>query len=113
MQRVDDMTGRPILSSGVTADCRLNRASLICRELVEVECERVFNNLPRGAIFNRGYRLQPGSHCGPDRNEQLRIISDAFRFTLLSRSFGRASHSLRFISHHQVYYITKFLHLVI
>jgi hypothetical protein len=35
----------------LSANCGLNRASPSCRELLEVERERVFNNLPRGAIF--------------------------------------------------------------
>ena len=90
---------RPILCFGLAPYRGLNGAALFRRKLVEVERESVFNNLPRGAIFSRCHRLQPGPNTGPDCNEQLWIISDAFGFTLLSESFGRASHALRFIDH--------------
>jgi hypothetical protein len=97
---------------GSLGGCFHCAAALWCHVL-EVKRESVLNYLPCGAVFSGGHRLQPGPHRGPYRHEQLRVVADSFRFTLLSQSFGRAPHARCLLINHQIDYITNLLHLVI
>jgi len=101
------------LRPGLSPNRGLNRAALVIGELVEVKGNGVLKDLPRRARFGGRYCLQPGSHGGPDRHQQLRIVADALRFALLPGSLGRASHPFFGFFTHRLDYITNYLLIVI